>query len=265
MTTSSEQDLLTQRARRLGLHGVCARMAELSQQPWLRTLLETEEAERQRRSLERRVCSATIGAYRSMADFDWGWCTKIDRAQIEDLSTYAFLEAGENVLILGPNGVGKTMLAQNLAYGAVLRGHTVRFLCASTLLSDLAEQETSWARNRRLKRYVRPSLLVIDEVGYLSYDHRHADLLFEVVTRRYERRVSTIITTNKPFSQWNEVFPNAACVVTLIDRLTHRSELVQIEAESYRLKEAKLRAVEKAKRRRGASTRTRSSVDPTPA
>ena len=127
------------------------------------------------------------------------------------------------------------------------------FTSASTLLTDLAERDTAWARQQRLRRYVRPQLLVIDEVGYLSYDNRHADLLFEVITRRYERpATSTIITTNKPFTQWNDVFPSAACVVTLIDRLTHRSELVQIDADSYRLKEAKQRATEKATRRRAS-------------
>jgi DNA replication protein DnaC len=104
------------------------------------------------------------------------------------------------------------------------------------------------ALQQRLRYYARPRLLAIDEIGYLSYDGRSADLLFEVVTRRYQK-VATIITTNKPFAQWHEIFPNASCVVTLIDRLTHQAEVVQIEAESYRLKEARARSAERTSKR----------------
>jgi DNA replication protein DnaC len=251
MTSTNCSDTLA-RAQRLGLFGLCAHFCELGQQPWVPTLLNIEEAERQKRSLQRRLHSAHLGSFRLMCDFDWFWPKRIDRDHVEDLFTLGFLNEGENLLLLGPNGVGKTMIAQNVGHQALLAGHTVLFSSASALLNDLGERDSCWARNQRLRRYVRPQLLLIDEVGYLSYDNRHADLLFEVITRRYERRVSTVITTNKPFSQWNEVFPNAACVVTLIDRLTHRAELVQIEADSYRLKEAKLRAADKAKRRRGA-------------
>jgi DNA replication protein DnaC len=140
------------------------------------------------------------------------------------------------------------MLAQNLAHQALLKGHTVLFTSASDLLSDLTQRDSAHLLQLRLRRYARPKLLVIDELGYLSYDHRHADLLFEVISRRY-LKAPTIITTNKPFSDWNDVFPNATCVVTLIDRLTHRAEVIQIDADSYRLKEAKERSADKAKRR----------------
>jgi DNA replication protein DnaC len=251
MTSTTSSDTLT-RAQRLGLFGLCAHFDKLHKEPWVGMLLDLEEAERQKRSLERRIKSASVGRFAPMSDFDWTWAKRIDREQIEDLFTFAIIKESENVLLLGPNGVGKTMIAQNLAYQALLTGYTALFVTASALLHDLGERETCWARNQRLRRYVRPQLLVIDEVGYLSYDNRHADLLFEVVTRRYEKGATTVITTNKPFSQWNEVFPNAACVVTLIDRLTHRAEVVQIEADSYRLKEAKLRAADKAKRRRSS-------------
>jgi DNA replication protein DnaC len=252
MTTSS--DLLT-RAQRLGLWGLCSRWEQWCQEPWVVPLLECEEAQRHQRSLERRIHSAHLGSFHPLGAFDWAWPKKIDRTQIDDIFTFGFLKEAENILFVGPNGVGKTMIAQNVAHQALLRGYTVLFTTASTLLADLAERDTAWARQQRLRRYVRPQLLVIDEVGYLSYDNRHADLLFEVITRRYERpATSTLITTNKPFTQWNDVFPNAACVVTLIDRLTHRSELVLIEADSYRLKEAKQRATDKATRRRASRT-----------
>jgi DNA replication protein DnaC len=116
------------------------------------------------------------------------------------------------------------------------------------MLNDLVAQDGPSALARRLRRYVRPQLLVIDEVGYLSYGTEHADLLFDIVNRRNQDR-STVVTTNKEFGEWNEVFPNSASVVALIDRLVHRSEIVHIEGESYRLKEAKEREQARAKLR----------------
>ena len=106
---------------------------------------------------------------------------------------------------------------------------------------------------RRLRHYARPQLLVIDEVGYLSYSNRHADMLFQLVSRRYQNK-STLITTNRAFGEWNEVFPNAACVVSLVDRLVHNAEIVAIEGESYRLKEARDRADARARKRRGTKS-----------
>ena len=135
-----------------------------------------------------------------------------------------------------------------MLHQAILRGHTARFTLASAMLNDLAAQDSAAALNRRLRHYCRPALLVCDELGYLSYDSRYADLLFEVVTRRYQQR-STIITTNKPFSEWNQVFPNAACVVTLVDRLVHRSEILTIAGDSYRLKEAQEQAAQRKAQR----------------
>ena len=128
-----------------------------------------------------------------------------------------------NVVLVGPNGVGKTLIAKNLAHQAVLAGATVRTLTASELLNTLADQATSHSLQRKIGLFCRPQLLLIDELGYLSYDARHADLLFEVVSRRYLQR-PILLTTNKPFAEWNEVFPNATSVVTLVDRLVHRSE-----------------------------------------
>ena len=246
--TTPEAGADRDRARRLGLYGLLAHWEEVEGQPWLPRLLAIEDAERGRRSLERRIRNARVGAFKPMADFDWSWPKKIHRATIEELFTLQFIQEGANVVLLGPNGVGKSMIAKNLAYQAVLRGYTARFTAASDMLTDLAEQQTSGSLTRRLRRYCNPQLLCVDEVGYLSYDNRYADLFFEVVTRRYEQR-SIVLTTNKPFSEWSEIFPNAACVVTLVDRLVHRSEIVQIEGESYRLKEAKERAASKRKAR----------------
>lgn len=241
MTTASS-DPLRDRAQRLALYGLLGDWAAVRGEPWLEPLIAREEAERQRRSLERRIQSAKIGRFKPMADFDYDWPKAIDRDHLEDLFSLAWLEQAHNVILVGPNGVGKTMIAQNLAYQAVLAGATVLMLTASELLNDLAAQEGTSALQRRLRRYCRPRLLAIDEVGYLSYDQRHADLLFEVVTRRYDHR-SILITTNKPFAEWNEVFPSAGCVVTLIDRLVHHAEIITIDGDSYR------RRVAEAKRK----------------
>lgn len=244
MTTSST-DSLHLRAQKLGLYGLLSDWQAVADQPWIEELLQREEAGRKQRSLERRLHNSRLGRFKFMADFDLAWPSKIDREQIDDLFTLTWIDTASNVILVGPNGVGKTMIAQNLVHQAVVRGATARFVTASELLNDLAAQEGAAALQRRLRRYCSPQLLAIDELGYLSYDHRHADLLFEVVTRRYGAR-STLITTNKPFAEWNEVFPNATCVVTLVDRLVHHAEIVQIDGESYRLKEAKEHAARKA-------------------
>jgi hypothetical protein len=119
------------------------------------------------------------------------------------------------VVFVGPNGVGKTLLAQNLAYRAIVRGHAVRFTSASDMLNDLSGRDGSALKLRlklRLKQYVSPKLLVIDELGYLGYDNRGVDLLYQVISRRYESRAAIVLTTNKPFAEWNSVFDSAACL-----------------------------------------------------
>lgn len=243
-------DLLQQRARALRLHGVLAHWNEIADAQWLPTLLQWEENELIRRSLERRVKSAQLGRFKALDQFDWGWPARCDRRAIETILTLDFLQDAANVVLIGPNGVGKTMLAKNIAHQALIAGHTVLFTVAGQLLGDLTASESDAALRRRLRHYSAPDVLVIDEIGYLSYSNRHADLLFELLNRRYENK-SIIVTTNKPFAQWQEVFPNASCVVSLVDRLVHRSEIIAIEGKSYRLKEATERA-ERTQSRRSA-------------
>jgi DNA replication protein DnaC len=247
--TKTTDDELRAALRRLGLYGLLAHWEEVRDKDWLPRVIDCEQTERQRRSLERRLGSAGLQTFKPMVDFDWQWPKKIDRAAVEELFTLDFLTEIANVVLIGPNGTGKTMIAKNLAHLALLRGHTARFTTASAMLNDLTAQDSASALHRRLRHYCRPSILVVDELGYLSYNARSADLLFEVVTRRYQQR-STIITTNKVFADWKEVFPNAASVVALIDRLVHRAEIITIEGESYRFKEARERAAHKAKTRK---------------
>jgi DNA replication protein DnaC len=239
---------LTERASALGLHGLVSHLDDVATQPWVALLLEWEEQQRASRGLARRIQAAHIGRFRLMTDFDWVWPKKLDREAVEEAFRLDFISQADNVVLIGPNGVGKSMIAQNLCYQAVLRGLPALFTTASALLADLSERHTSYALQQRLRHYSRPKLLCIDEIGYLSYDARAADLLFEVITRRYQR-VSTIVTTNKPFGEWHEIFPNATSVVTLIDRLTHQAEIIQIQGESYRLKESRERNDTKARRR----------------
>jgi DNA replication protein DnaC len=239
---------LKEKARSLGLKTVVANWELYHDQEWLAPLLIAEENERAHRASERRMREARIGQFKPMTDFDWQWPTKIDRAHVEELFSLEFLNDKSNVILVGTNGLGKTMIAQNLANAALLRGISTRFIKASEMLNELAECDGSAARRRCLRKYCNLPLLVLDEVGYLSYDNRFADLLYEVISGRYERH-STVVTTNKSFKQWKEIFPHAACAVTLVDRLMHKSESILIEGESFRAKEAAERGNAKAKAR----------------
>lgn len=240
---------LKARLKALGLFGLIACCDQIVDKPWLREVLAIEERERQKRGFERRARDAHVGAVKPMADFDWKWPRKIDRVAVEELFNLGFIKTGHNTVLVGPNGVGKTMILKNVAQHALSRGHTVRFATASDMLAELAAQDSASILARRLRRYTGPQLLCVDEVGYLSYNSRYADLLFEVVTRRYDAARPILLSTNKAFSEWSEVFPHAACVVTLVDRLIHRAEIIDIEADSYRLKEAKELTAARTKRR----------------
>ena len=243
---------LHQRVAALHLNGVLAHWTEVATSDWLLKLVEWEEEESTRRSLERRIKDARLGRFKPLADFDWKWPKRCDRGAIEGLMSLKFIEEKANVVLGGPNGIWKSMLVNNVAHQALIHGKTVRFTTAGELLGDLAALDSDMALRRRLRHYAAPDVLVIDEIGYLSYSNRHADLLFELVSRRYENK-STLVTTNKTFSEWSEVFPNAACVVSLVDRLIHHSEIISIEGESYRLKEAKERAERKVRQPRKKS------------
>jgi DNA replication protein DnaC len=240
---------LRARAKALNLVGLLANWEEAVAAGWVAALVGWEEEELARRSLERRLKAARIGRFKPLCEFDWDWPKSCDRAGIEALMSLGFLKEASNAVLVGPNGTGKSTLAQNVAHQAVIQGYTVMFTSAGQMLGDLAAIDSDSALRRRLRHYAAPQLLVIDEVGYLSYSNRHADLLFELVSRRYEQK-STMITTNRRFADWGEVFPAAACVASLIDRLIHHAEIFAIDGESYRLKEANERAGQKARQRR---------------
>jgi len=237
---------LNDQLRELGLVHTAADLndfiARATQKRWspvvqLERLVQTDLEARLRQRVERRLKDARLGRFKPLVDFEWTWPTQIHRQTVERVFALDFLTQRENVIIVAPNGLGKTMLAKNLVHQAILAGHSARFLTAADLILDLTSQDTARALQRRLRTYLRPSLIAIDEVGYLAYDAHAADLLFQVVSRRYEQK-SLVVTTNLAFKQWDTVFPNAACAVALIDRLTHHAEIISIEGESYRKREA---------------------------
>jgi DNA replication protein DnaC len=200
-------------------------------------LVAVERRERDVRNLARRTKDATLGAMTPIDQFDWAHPRKIDRALVEHLLTLDFIKHGHNVLFRGPSGVGKTMLARCIGLEALQHGHTVRFATLAAALGDLLRQESVPALERRIRRYVQPDCLVLDELGYLPSDSRAADLLYNVISRRHEKR-STIMTTNLSFKQWATVFPSAACVVALVDRFAQHCHVVDIDADSWRQKHA---------------------------
>jgi DNA replication protein DnaC len=267
MTTATDptaRAALKQQVHALQLHGLLAHWDALTDDALAHVAqwLAWETRERHQRGLQRRLRAAHIGRFKPLADFDWDWPTQCDRTAVTALMQLDFIKEAANVILVGPNGVGKTLIAQNLAHQAVLHGHSALFVNAAHMLGDLAAQDGDNALRRRFAHYARPDLLVIDEIGYLSYGTRHADLLFEIINRRYERK-PTLITTNRPFAEWSEVFPNAACVVSIVDRLVHHAEILVIEGESYRMREARERAARRAtghpKPRRPATPKTHTS------
>lgn len=224
-----------------------ATQKRLSHRALLEHIARVETTERARRSLERRTLRSRLGAFKPIADFDWHWPKKIDRPLIERALALDFLRDGRNFVLLGPNGVGKTLITKNIAYQAVLTGYSVLFRTAAELLDDV-HCDSPELRRRRIAAYTRPQLLCIDEIGYLSYDDHAADLLYKVINPRYEKRRSLLVTTNLAFKDWNAVFPNATCIVTLIDRLTHHADVTLIEADSYRRRESESEAAARRKR-----------------
>jgi len=246
--------------RELGLPAVANELNDIlalaTKKRWSHTqllehLAQLELKEKAHRSLERRLSRSKIGQFRPMDDFDWSWPKKIDRDLVESCLQLDFLEEPRNVVLVAPHGLGKTMIAKNIAHQGIVSGRTVSFVSASHLMLDLGSRDSARTLDLRLKYYAKQGLLVIDEVGYLGYDNRSADLLFQIINLRYEKK-SVVLTTNLAFSDWPTIFPNATCATALIDRVVHHADIIAIEGESYRRREAQENAKTRKKARSSA-------------
>lgn len=216
--------------------------AQAARETWdplrfLALLIRGQVEDRLQRSTERRLKDARFPVQKSLADFDWTWPKSIDRPAIEALARCDWIGAKVNLVLAGPVGVGKTHLAIALGTHAVLRGHRVLFCPAIDLVNTLSAAATSGSLQSALRRFTAPDLLVLDELGYLPIDARGADLLFQVISARYER-ASILLTTNRAFKDWAPIFNNdPATTSAVLDRLLHHLHLILIDGPSFRMKD----------------------------
>jgi DNA replication protein DnaC len=242
-----QQDRIASNAERLGLHRIAiewsgvaqdAAAKETSYADFLERLLEIEQGARLQRQRDILLKLSTLPSIKTLEQYDFGFASGAPRAQIQELGTLAFIERAENIVFLGPSGVGKSHLAQALAYRAIMAGIKTRFITAADLMLQLATAR----KQERLREYfnraiVGPRLLVIDEIGYLPFGREEANLFFNVVAKRYERG-SIILTSNLAFSQWASAFADdQTLTAALLDRLLHHAHIVQIAGDSFRLKD----------------------------
>jgi DNA replication protein DnaC len=216
-----------------------ARQEEWTHQEFLAACLEREVAARQTNGGELRIKAARFPARKTIEDFDFSFQRSLRRDTLLHLGTLDFVAGRENVVFLGPPGTGKTHLAIGLGIRACQAGHRVAFATASQWVSRLAEAHTAGRLQAELTRLGRTPLLIVDEVGYIPFEAEAANLFFQLVSARYER-ASVIVTSNKPFGRWGEVFGDPVVAAAMIDRLVHHAEVVSLKGDSYRLKDRDL-------------------------
>ena len=204
---------------------------------FLTRLIEGEAHRREDRSVQRRVGLARFPVLKTIDQFDWGWPKKINRPQIQNLFRLQFIADKANVMFIANVGLGKSHLSIALGHTACLRGYSVLFTTAIDIINSLSAAQAHGNLKRELRKYLRPQLLHIDELGYLPIDKRGADLLFQVISGRYERG-AIVITSNRAYKHWSEIFNNDSTLTSaLLDRLLHHAETVLIEGKSHRMKD----------------------------
>jgi DNA replication protein DnaC len=237
---------LTQQLQTLYLSFVTEHYQELAdeaaRQQWtavqyLARLIEGETQRRHERQIVRRVATARFPIIKTLEQFNWSWPKKVNQAQVQNLFRLAFLKDKANVVFIGGVGLGKTHLATALGHAACLQGHAVLFTTAIEAINTLSTAQTQCRLKTELKKFLAPTLLVLDELGYLPIDKTGADLLFQIISARYEKG-STVITTNQPYKNWARIFNNDATITSaVLDRLLHHAETILMEGKSYRMKD----------------------------
>jgi len=216
--------------------------AQASQKNWshvnyLEKLADGEAALRRDRSTQRRIRVARFPVIKTLDQFNWTWPKKINRLQVQNIFRLQFVKEKSNIIFLGGVGLGKTHLASAMGYAACLKGETVLFATAVDVINTLAAAQKAGRMKQELKKYTRPALLILDELGFLPIDKSGSDLLFQVISGRYEQG-ALVITSNKAFKNWPEIFNNDSTLTSaILDRLLHHAETVVIEGKSYRMKD----------------------------
>jgi len=204
---------------------------------YLAALAQGEAALRRDRFIERKIHQARFPVLKTLEQFRWSWPTSINRAMVQNLFRLSFIQEKSNVIFLGGVGLGKTHLATALGYTACLQGNSVLFTTAIDVINTLSAAQAANRLKTDLKKYLAPSVLILDELGFLPIDKHGADLLFQVISSRYEQG-SIIITSNKSYKEWPYIFNNDATLTSaLLDRLLHHAETILIEGPSYRMKD----------------------------
>ena len=227
---------LAQAAERLDGHLEAASKAELPYADFLATLLADEMDVRRQRYLTARTRLAHLPFHKSLDAFDFAFQPSVDEKQIRDLAAMAFVSEAANIILLGPPGVGKTHLAVALGLEAIQAGHGVYFITAHALVEDLRRAYAEGRLDRRMRIYIAPKVLIVDEMGYEPLDTIGASMFFQLVSARYERG-SVILTSNKSFAEWGQIFGDVVIATAILDRILHHSHIVNIRGDSYRLRE----------------------------
>lgn len=209
-------------------------------QEFLRQIIQGEVHHRGDQSSRRRIKAARFPYIKTLADFDWNWPQSINQAQVRHLFELDFIDQGFNVVFLGGVGLGKSHLAIALAHQACLQGCRVRFTSAIDLINHLHQLKGA-AFDRQLKKYIRPAILVCDEIGFMPIDQTGSDILFQIISKRYDQHRSTIFTSNLVFSEWQSIFHNDAIATSaILDRILHRCHTIEIKGSSFRSRQEPL-------------------------